>query len=171
LDTPLALEAVSQLLWAANGLTGDRELRTVPSAGTLFPLEIHLVSGRVTGLQAGRYHYEPDAHEITQISSVDPRESLCQASFQQEWVRRAAAILAITGSIKDTTGKYGQRGMRYVHMQAGHAAQNVQLQAVSLGLSTVPVAAFDDRQVKALLELPDLELPLYLILVGHPARL
>jgi SagB-type dehydrogenase family enzyme len=165
---PLTLEELSQLLWAAQGITAAWGARTAPSAGALYPLEVYALAGNVQGLAPGVYRYVPKDHELVQMATGDLRAQLAGAALGQDSVRTAALALVFTAVPARTTGKYGERGHRYVLMEAGHAAQNVHLQAVALGLGTVPVGAFDDQKVTTLLNLPKGETPLYIIPVGRP---
>ncbi len=167
-DEPLTLSEVSQLLWAAQGITGPEDKRTAPSAGALYPLEVYLVAGRVNDLASGIYHYRPQHHELVRAAEGDNRTKLASAALDQDCVRNAAVTLVLAAVYERITKKYGQRGVMYVHMEAGHAAENVYLQAVTLNLGTVAVGAFDDEQVKKLLNLPAEEQPLYLLPVGRP---
>jgi SagB-type dehydrogenase family enzyme len=163
----LSLEDVSQLLWAAQGITESPGFRrTAPSAGGTYPLEVYLVAGKVAGLGEGVYHYNPEKHSITRIKSGDFREELQEGGLNQEWIGRAAVNLVFTAVYERTTQVYGERGVRYVHLEAGHAAQNVYLQAVSLDLGTVTVGAFDDKKVLEVLNATEDEVPLYIMPVG-----
>jgi SagB-type dehydrogenase family enzyme len=164
----LTLAEISQLLWAAQGVTGTGGLRTAPSAGALYPLEVYLVVGNIQHVAAGVYKFEPLEHRLAQIGTEDRRGDLAGAAYDQEWVAEGAALLMFTGVERRTTGKYGERGVRYVHMEAGHAAQNVLLQAVALGLGGAVVGAFEDDRVREVLSLPKGEQPLYLIPLGRP---
>lgn len=166
--SPLSMKEISQLLWAAQGISDRAKgLRTAPSAGALYPLEVYLVSGNVTGLSPGIYRYKPHGHEIEKIADGDKRAELSKAALSQSSVREAAAVIAISAVYERITGKYGQRGIRYTDMEAGHAGENVSLQAVALKLGTVMVGAFSDEDVKKVLGLPAEEKPLYLIPVGR----
>jgi SagB-type dehydrogenase family enzyme len=167
--TPLSLAEVGQLLWAAQGITHPDGLRTAPSAGALYPLEVHLVAGLVDGLATGIYRYDPHTHALTLVALDDRRAALRQAALGQNAVQEAAALIALTAVYERTTVKYGERGVRYVHMEVGAAAQNVSLQAVSLGLGTVYIGAFDDDLVKEILALATDEYLLCLLPVGRPA--
>lgn len=160
---PLSLEQIGQLLWAAEGITGRASyLRAHPSAGALHPLEVYLVG------EDGIFHYQPKGHCLSLVLSGDRRERLAKAAYGQSFVAEAACVIAITAVYARTMGKYGERGrMRYVPMDAAHAAQNVLLQAVALGLGAVPVGAFDDEAVRAVLGVPANEVSLYLIPVGR----
>ena len=164
---PLTLQEVSQLLWAAQGITDARGLRTAPSAGALYPLEVYLVAGDVEDLTPGVYRYEPDGHQLARIIDGDKRAELADAALAQPWVREGAISVVFTAVYERTTGKYGDRGIRYVHLEAGHAAQNLCLQATAMGLGAVTVGAFHDEQVTKLLNLPGDEQPLYIIPVGR----
>jgi len=129
-------------------------------------LEILLVAAKIQGLNTGTYRYRSHGHKLQQISGKDFRNQLGDAAFGQSWVEEGAAILIISAVYQRTTQKYGKRGIRYVHMEAGHAAQNVFLQATSLGIDTVVVGAFDDDSVKRILGIGPGEHPLYLMPLG-----
>ncbi len=163
---PLSLDDLGQLLWAAQGVTDRAGFRTSPSAGALYPLEVYAVTGDVQGLSAGLYHYIARGHALRRIADWDKRQALARAAYDQPPIAEAPAILALCAVYERVTGKYGDRGLRYVHMEAGHAAQNVYLQALSLQLGTVVLGAFDDRDVKGVLNLNGRETPLYLMPVG-----
>jgi len=169
LETPLTLTEVSQLLWAAQGVSSPLGYRTAPSAGALYPLEVFLVSGKVEGLPAGVYRYRAESRELVKIADGDRRSGLCAAALEQGAVRRAPASLVLAAVFERTIRKYGERGIRYVHMESGNASQNVSLEAVSLGLGTVIIGAFRDGEVKKVLGL-NLEEPLLIMPVGKPAR-
>ncbi len=163
----LALEDVSQLLWAAQGITATGGFRTAPSAGALYPLELYVVAGSVEGLAAGVYRYQPENHELVHVASGDLRKPLASAALDQNWVRRVPAVLVIASVYERSMGKYGHRGRRYAHIEVGHAAQNVYLQAAARGLATVLVGAFDDEEVQEVLGLPPDHEPLGLMPVGR----
>lgn len=164
----LSLAEVGQLLWAAQGVTSRDGLRTAPSAGALYPLEIYLVAGDVDSLPAGVYHYRPKGHRLQFLAEGDSRKALATAALDQSWVRRAPAVLVIAGVYDRSAKKYGQRARRYTRIETGHAAQNVYLQATALGLGTVIVGAFEDAEVGEVLGLPSDHAPLALMPVGHP---
>jgi SagB-type dehydrogenase family enzyme len=165
---PLTLVEVSHLLWAAQGITSAEGGRTAPSAGALYPLELYLVAGDVTALPRGIYHYRPQRHDLVRVDSgEDRRSALAAAALGQRWIAAGAAVLVITAVYERTTVKYGERGLRYVHMEIGHVAQNVYLQATSLRIGTVFVGAFQDGAVARLLALPDSVHPLGLMPLGR----
>jgi len=166
-DDSLSLEEASQLLWAAQGVTADWGGRTAPSAGALYPLELYLVAVRIEGLDAGVYRYVPNGHELVVVRRGNVSRELTGAALDQGSVRAAAAVLVFTAVYERTTVKYSERGIRYVHMEAGHAAQNVLLQCSGLGLGCVVVGAFDDDALRDVLNAPAEETPLYLIPVGR----
>jgi len=159
---PLSLEQVSQLLWAASGRNLYR--RTAPSAGATYPLEIYLVSGEVEGLTPGIYHYSFSRHTLEMTKEQDVRNRLFRAALEQEMIEEAPINIILAADYGRTTGHYGQRGNRYVHMEVGHVGQNVSLQAIALGLGTVMIGAFEDKQVQEVLGIR--EEPLYIIPVG-----
>lgn len=162
-DSPLSEQEISQLLWAAQGITDKaRGRRAAPSAGATFPLETYLVTAE------GVFRYLPDRHALEQVKAGDHRPELAEAALGQPWVREAPATIAFAAVPERTTGKYGRRGTLYIHMEAGHAAQNVHLQAVALGLGSVPVGAMDDARAAKLLGCRGREEVLYLVPVGKP---
>lgn len=154
---------LSQLLWATQGMTRPEGYRTAPSAGALYPLEVYVAT------PGGFYHYEPRPHQLKRLSDRDLRPAVYRAGLEQEPLLEAPAVFVIAAVYERTAQKYGQaRTPRYVHMEAGHAAQNLLLQAVALGLGGVPIGAFHDDEVRSALSLPIDHRPIYLIPVGHP---
>lgn len=164
---PLTTDELGQILWAAQGITSPTGGRAVPSAGGTYPLELYVVAGLVTSLEPGVYRYQPEGHTLVAVAFGDLRASLAKASLGQQWVANAPVDVVIATAYERTTEKYGERGNRYVHLEAGHAAQNLCLQATALGLGAVTVGAFSDDEVAALLGLAQDEVPLYVIPVGH----
>jgi SagB-type dehydrogenase family enzyme len=163
----LKLNQISQLLWAAQGTTEEfGSGRTAPSAGALYPLEVYLVSGNIDSLAPGIYHYIPFGHRLLRIADGDMRTSLTAAAGMQGALSRCAAVIVIAAQYKRTTKKYEERGIRYVQLEAGHAAQNICLQAVSLNIGTVTIGSFKDSLIKQILILPADEEPLYLMPIG-----
>jgi SagB-type dehydrogenase family enzyme len=163
--TPEALsdQELSQLLWAVQGITHPAGYRTAPSAGALYPLEIYVATA------SGFYHYEPREHRLNRRSNHDLRPALCRAGLDQESLLQAPAVFVVSAVYERIAQKYGEaRTPRYVHIEVGHAAQNLLLEAVAMGLGAVPIGAFDDAQVQRALSLPAEQRPLYLIPVGHP---
>jgi len=164
-DAPLTIQQISQLCWAAQGITDQgRGFRTCPSAGALYPLELYVVTAE------GVSHYVPAGHALEVHLPGDIRRQLQEASWNQGCVGQAPAVFVIAAEIQRTARKYGQRAERYVHMEVGHAGQNILLEAVALDLGAVPVGAFEDAKIAAALKLPQGVVPLYLIPVGHPAE-
>jgi len=166
-DEPLTLDELSQLLWAAQGITNTRGYRTAPSAGALYPLEVYVAVGEVEGVSEGVYRYQPQGHEMVRMVSGDQRNALAQAALHQACVEKGAAVIVFAAVYERTTGKYGDRGIRYTHIEVGHAAQNVYLQAEALHLGTVMVGAFYDTEVQAVLHLREDEQPLGIMPIGR----
>ncbi len=164
----LSLAAVSELLWAAQGVSSDRGLRTAPSAGALSPLELYVVARHVDGLASGVYRYAPAAHAIERTLEHRGGPELSRAAGGQPAVAAAPLVLAITAIPARTAAKYGARASRYVAFEAGAASQNVALKAAALGLGTVVVGAFDDDGVAQALGLSAGVRPLALMPVGRP---
>lgn len=172
---PVKMDDVSQLLWAAYGITHKQSspdflrggLRTAPSAGGLYPLEIYLVTGNVEGLKPGIYKYHSELHQLELLSEGDIRKDLANAALAQDFIAQAPASLVFSAVFKRTTQKYGKRGReRYVCMDLGHSAENVYMQAVALNLGTCAVGAFTDEMVAMVMQLPDEETPLYIMPFG-----
>lgn len=159
LSDALTPEQVGQLCWAAQGKVG--RFCTVPSAGATYPLELFVVSGD------GLFHYLPDKHSLEELTTEDLRGKLAAAAWGQEFIEQAGATLVLAAEFVRTTGRYGERGVRYVYMEAGHAAQNIHLQAEALGLGSVAVGAFDDAAVSKVMSLPKHLEPLYMVVVGR----
>lgn len=172
-DKPLELAQISQILWAAQGITdARRDFRTAPSAGATYPLEIYLVAGKggMEGLEEGIYKYVPAHHSLKFMRSGEFRDELARNALNQRFISRSPASLVLCGVYERTSWHYGKRARRYVHMEIGHAGQNIYLQAESLGLGTVAVGAFNDEMVGKLLGLEKDENPLYIMPLGTPAR-
>lgn len=175
-EEPITIEELAQLLWAAYGISETTYgLRTAPSAGAQYPLELYVVVGELGVktdegyLPAGIYHYDVHAHSLQIRKAGDYREALYRAALEQEWVLKAPVSLVFTAVYSRTTRVYGERGrLRYVPMDLGHAGQNVYLQATALGLGTVAVGAFHDDEISEILDLPPEETPLYIMPVGRP---
>lgn len=163
----VTLADVGQLLWAVQGVTHPMGYRSAPSAGALYPLETSLVAGAVESLDPGVYRYDPGGHRLRRLAHGDRRAELAAAALFQGWIRHAAAVIVLAGVFERTTSKYGQRGVRYVHIEVGHAAENVYLQALSLGLGTTMVGAFDDDRISDVAALERHEKPLGLLPIGQ----
>lgn len=165
-EEPLSLDQVSQLLWAAQGITHGGRLRAAPSAGATYPLELFIVVGSVEGLDPGIYRYEVGNHSLQHYMQGDQRQKLASAALGQNFIAQAPVDIVMCAIYERTTDHYGQRGVRYVHIDTGHAAENLSLQAVALGLATVMVGAFHDDEVSSVLCLNNEMKPLYIIPVG-----
>ena len=161
LPKPLTLEQIGQLCWAAQGQDSRSGYRTAPSAGATYPLELFVVT------EDGLFKYLPAEHALEELTDQDLRGELASAAWGQEFVEAAPLTLVFAAEFSRTTNHYGQRGVRYVYMEAGHAAQNVHLQAEALGLGSVAVGAFDDASVAKVLSLPDYLEPIYMVVVGY----
>jgi SagB-type dehydrogenase family enzyme len=165
-DVALTLGQLGQLLWSAQGITDPSGKRTAPSAMALYPLEVYAVVGNVKGVLPAVYKYRPQSHELIKTLDGDRRKALSQAATGQASVSQGAIDIVITAVYERTTRQFGERGIRFAQLEAGHAAQNICLQAVALKLGTVTVGAFNDDEVKTALELSGDETPLYIMPVG-----
>lgn len=160
---------LSQILWATQGISDSQsKLRTVPSAGASYPLEIFVVCGIncVEDTAEGIYHYNIASHSLTRHYAGDVRQELARAALDQEFIYKAPVDIVICALYERTARRYGDRGERYVHMEAGHVGQNIYLQATALGLATVAIGAFYDEQVREVLRLDEQYKPLYIMPVG-----
>jgi SagB-type dehydrogenase family enzyme len=160
---PLTPEEISQLLWATQGITGEQGYRAAPSAGALYPLELYVATAH------GLFHHEVSSHALRRVIDADPRVAMRRASVDQSCVTSAPAVFVFTAVYARTCDEYGGRGRMYVHMDVGHAAQNLLLQADALDLAGVPLGAFEPPELKTVLGLPADEEPVYLVPIGHPA--
>jgi len=166
-DKALEWEQLSQVLWAAQGVTGEvmgHGLRAAPSAGALYPIEVFVVD------RGGVYHYLPREHTLEVVSGKDKREELCHASLSQDFIAQAPTSLVIAAVFERVERKYGQRGTRYTYAEAGHVSQNVYLQCEALGLATVTVGAFHDREVQGVLGLEQSHRPIYIMPIGYERK-
>ncbi|HEY0090399.1 MAG TPA: SagB/ThcOx family dehydrogenase [Candidatus Lokiarchaeia archaeon] len=160
-DKEIELEKISQLLWSAQGKKGSK--KTVPSAGATYPLEIFVVIKN-----KGFYYYNSESHSLeTKFEGKDYGKALAEASLSQYFIREAALNIIICAEFSRTCNRYGERGVRYVLIEVGHCAQNIHLEAVALGLDSVPIGAFNDKEVKNVLKLPNSLEPLYIIPIGY----
>ncbi|MCD4679028.1 MAG: SagB/ThcOx family dehydrogenase [Bacteroidales bacterium] len=173
--SPLTLEEISQILWAAYGITKPDNVReflrggmkTAPSAGARYPLEIYLVAINVTGLTPGIYLYRPQGHQLLKLFEGDVRDELANATYSADVVKRAPACLVYSAVYKRTTEKYGDRGReRYVCMDVGFSAENVYLQARSLNIGTVMVGSVIDDKVRKVIKMSEEETPMCFMPLG-----
>lgn len=165
----LPVQALSQLLWAAQGITEDRGFkRAAPSAGALYPMDIYTVikQNSVAGIEAGVYHYETGGHTLSAIILENLTEDVGRACLSQMWMPQAPVNMVITAEYRRITGKYGDRGVRYAMIEAGHIAQNLFLQAEALGLKAGLVGAFHDKQLTKVLHLPHTHEALLVMPIG-----
>jgi SagB-type dehydrogenase family enzyme len=169
-ERTLSLAYLSQLLWAAQGITDPTiGRRAAPSGGALYPLDIYVLIGEdgVEKMEAGIYHYLPKEHSVLLISKGDRRKEMASASLGQMWMATAPVIFIITAEYKRTTWKYGERGIRYALIEVGHVGQNLFLQAEAMGLGAGIVGAFNDLEVSKVAGLPPKHEPLLIMPVGY----
>lgn len=168
----LDLNQLSQLLWAAHGITENSGFkRAAPSAGALYPMDVYVVVGQnsVAQIEAGVYHYEPKGHFLALIAKSDLRGVVARASLSQMWMAKAPLSFIITGEYKRVTVKYGERGIRYALIEAGHMGQNLFLQAEALGLKAGIVGAFHDKELIEVMNIPSSHQPLLIMPIGYQA--
>lgn len=169
----LTLGQLSQLLWAAQGITDKgRSYRAAPSGGALYPLDIYAVVGKhgVKELDEGVYLYLPATHSVRKVKEEDQRKRVAEAALWQNWIAEAPVVIVITAEYGRITKKYGERGVRYAHIEVGHVGQNIFLQAEALGLGAGIVGAFDDSSVAGIIGALPRHEPLLIMPVGWPAE-
>ena len=169
-SNPLDLHQLSQLLWAAYGLTGGGGFkRAAASAGALYPMDVYVVAGQegVEKIKAGVYRYEPPGHMLSRVLSGDMRVALSSASLSQSWMAKAPVNFVITAEYHRATSKYGERGVRYAMIEAGHIAQNLFLQAEALGLKAGLVGAYRDNEIIRVMNIPSSHEPLLIMPIGY----
>lgn len=162
----LSQNHLSRLMFATQGISSEGGKRTVPSAGATYPLTAYAIIGDVEGMGQGSYVYEPDKHALRLIREGDLRDELAQAAMGQKFIGQARMSIVLCAEYERTTQVYGERGIRYVHMEAGHAGQNIYLMAESLGLGTVAVGAFNDEIVGEIIGCPQNQEVVYIFPVG-----
>lgn len=161
----LDIEIISKLLWAAQGMTEEKYgLRTAPSAGATYPLELYVATGEYLA------RYNPAEHDLTVTLEGDVRAALARAALGQQWVEKAPAVFAFAAVVSRTAARYGDRAERYVKIEVGLASENLMLQAVALGLGSVAVGAYDDEKLKDVLQLPEEQEVFLIVPVGRPAE-
>lgn len=153
-EAPMPLEVLAQLLWSTHGITGrsaGTELRCAPSAGACYPIEAYVVINNVTGVEPGLYRYLPDRHALMEIRLGDVGSEISRAALGQIMCREASVTFVWTAVVPRTTGRYGERGHRYIFLDAGHVGQNMYLAATALGYGCCAIAAFDDAAMNEVL--------------------
>lgn len=165
MDEQLSLKDFSQLLYSSQGITEGTH-RVVPSAGALYPLEIYAAVEDVENITPGLYHYIPHKHSIEYIAGGSIKPNIPSIAYNQLWIKDSAADIIIAADYSRTESKYRKMAEKYVHMEVGHASQNVYLQAYALGLGTTIVGGFDNKKMKELMGIP--YMPLAILPIGKP---
>jgi SagB-type dehydrogenase family enzyme len=159
-DQPLTMAEISQVLWAAQGITEPKKgLRTAPSARAMYLLQLYLIADHVTNLPAGMYKYQPQGHQLIKVADGEAKSILFGAAPQNP-IKNAPAVILVSGFPAKATNP------TWMCLEAGHVAQNVALQAVSLKLGIVTIGGFKPEEVKKALKLPENEQPIYILPVG-----
>lgn len=178
LRAPVELTALSTLLTLGAGLNGESHfsdgqplpLRTYPSAGALYPLELYPILLDTPGIARGVYHHDPHQSVLDQLTVLESRDVLKPLFQNEPMLESAGALLVISAVLPRLRRKYGERAYRYAHLEAGHAAQNLVLLGTALGLSVVPVGGFVERGIEELIDADGVEeIALYSLFIGHPA--
>lgn len=176
-DEPVTLPQLATLLWSGYGVHGpvdagplELQARTVPSGGGLYPLELHVLARSVDGLDPGVHHYVPTHHGLEAVrDGLVPSRLTTYLFMGQPYAAEAAAVIVLAGVPGRSLWKYGDRGYRYLLMEAGHVAQNINLAAIQLGLGSCNLGGFFDDELAGLLRLDvEEEFPVYAVAVGRP---
>jgi SagB-type dehydrogenase family enzyme len=175
----MALETLSTLLCGSYGLTRLNRLesglgfhsRGVPSAGGLYPLELYVMTQRVSGVKDGIHHFEAATNELRLMQAFPPRDKLVELFLSQFFLENANAVVMMSAVFPRTLGKYGARGYRYILLEAGHVAQTICLLAVEQKLGSLCVGGFWDARLNAFLNFDGVtQAVVYCVGVGHPAQ-
>lgn len=171
-ETPMTLEVLGQLLWSTHGITGRAggiELKNAPSAGACYPIDAYVIVNNVTGLEQGLYRYLSGDHALAEIRLGDVGTEIAKAALGQIMCRQASVTFVWTAVMPRTTGRYGERGHRYVFLDAGHVGQNTYLAATALGYGCCTIAAFEDHAMNEVLGVDGkVETTVYAASVGPP---
>lgn len=167
---PIKFEELAFMLWASQGITaesGNYSFRTAPSAGALYPVETYFSANFVEGLDAGLYHFDVQNFRLDRLSAEDSAEAVAAACLDQKFMAQSAVCFLWSAVFRRCMTKYGNRGLRYVLLDAGHICQNLLVAAEATGCGGCPVAAFYDNEINDLLQLdPGEESILYAAAVG-----
>jgi protease I len=161
----LDYEQIGQLAWAGQGITEPSTgRRTAPSAGEIYPITLYIATPE------GFFAYNPEQHALEQFSSSDLRGKISAVAAQQKAIAAAPCDIIIAGAIKKLAPKFSNKSRRFMMIEAGHVAQNILLQAVSLNLVAVPLGGYETPNVAAACNLPEGLEPVYIVAVGYPAQ-
>ena len=159
----LTRSQIGQLAWAGQGVTDrQRGLRTAPSAGAIYPIELFFATAD------GVYAYRPTEHSLLEISQQDIRGNLARTTAAPEPVTTAGCAIIVAGSSRKLASQFGKNSRTFLALEAGHVAQNIQLQAVCLGLGSVAIPGLDTAAVRKVCRMSRDSEPLYVICVGYP---
>jgi SagB-type dehydrogenase family enzyme len=159
---PLSLEMLSSILHAAYGVKSSLlpgiSRHTVPSAGALYPLDIVIVLGQGNAIDQGLYVYVPSEHALAIIRSGEQLKQVSECMIESSLAQNSSALILITASFERTIFKYGERGYRFVLIESGHVAQNVQLVCSAMGMMSLPIGGFVDREMDKYLGLDGIQM-------------
>lgn len=173
----IGLEELAKVLYMSYGITRDnagthfpRPFRGIPSGGALYPLELYVYASQVQGLPPGLYHYDMEDQSLDVLRRSDDLNQIAEFMIQGDLARSSAAILFISAVFFRSIFKYGDRGYRFIMLEAGHLAQNANLAAQEMGLATANIGGYSDRDVDRYLDFDGLnESTVYMLLIGQPA--
>lgn len=173
LDQPLTLPDLSWLLWCTQGvkevLHKQVTLRTVPSAGARHCFETYLLVNNVEDLQSGLYRFLAVNHQLEPHNLEDPHiaNKLTKACLDQSMIRKSAVTFFWTSVIYRMKWRYGERGYRYLLLDAGHVCQNLYLAVQNINCGVCGVAAFNDEEVNQIIGIDGVtQFVVYLATVG-----
>lgn len=174
-SAPITLDELAAVLALSYGITSDnddtdfpRPFRIVPSGGALYPLELYVLAARIEGLEPGLYHFDSEDHSLDALRLGEDATGIAGSLVQQDLALGSAAICFVSAVLLRSTFKYGDRGYRFTLIEAGHLVQNAILTAHQLGLTTVPIGGYLDREVDRYLEIDGInESTIYVLLIGR----
>lgn len=166
----ISMTTLATLLWATQGITLSApgyQFRSAPSAGALYPVETYLSIQKVEDVKQGIYHFNVLDFALEEIALGDFSEHITRAALDQAMVGRGSVVFIWTAIVLRSMWKYRNRCMRYIFMDAGHIAQNLQLAVTALGLGCCPIGAFYDEEINEALRVDgEEETTIYLATVG-----
>jgi SagB-type dehydrogenase family enzyme len=174
---PISLAKLAAILHCAYGVTRSNEgtnfprpFRTVPSAGALYPVEIYFHSSKIDEIPTGLYHYDPSRNAVHRLREENLSAQIASALVEPALAYDASIILFITALFERATFKYGERGYRFTLLEAGHAGQNINLAVNGLGLGSLNIGGFFDRELDELLGLDGVsQSTIYVAAIGQPS--
>ena len=166
-DNPISLNQLSQVLWAAYGITKEPIYKTAPSAGAIYPMTIYVSTCKVKNMENGFYRYIPETHSLKLIDDNNYKKIIYKLGYRQNCLKNPAFTILMAANFNKIENRYGNKAKRYTFMEAGHISQNIYLQVESLGLGTVAVGAFNEASMNKNLPVKAEENIIYIMPIGN----